>query len=86
MQKLIDTLNALGMATSGLNISYSEENVGYPGGSYLNRTINVSSGGKTEKFSGDLTEKNPLVTAYEIQRYFNVASVPGSGNGFSRIG
>lgn len=86
MQKLLDTMNTLGLATSGLNISYSEEVIGYPGGSYTNKFIQVSSGGKTEKFSGDLTEKNPFVTAYEIQRYFNVGTITNGANGSSRLG
>jgi hypothetical protein len=86
MQKLLDTLSALGMSTSGLNISYSEEAVGYPGGSYMNRQISVTSGGKTEQFSADLTERNPLVTAYEMQRYFGVAANAGSAGGTVRHG
>ena len=72
MQKLLDTLSSLGMSTSGLNISYSEDFVGYPGGGYMNKQINVTSGGKTEHFSADLTDKSPSVTAYEMQRYFGV--------------
>ncbi|MBI2688697.1 MAG: hypothetical protein HYX27_20540 [Acidobacteria bacterium] len=74
MQKLLDTMSALGMSTSGMSISYSEEVVGYPGGSYTNKLINVTSGGKTEHFSAELTSKNPFVTAYEMQRYFGAAS------------
>ncbi|MFN0104788.1 MAG: hypothetical protein ACKV2U_22225 [Bryobacteraceae bacterium] len=86
MQKLLDTLSALGMSTSGLNISYTEDTVGYPGGSYVNRMINVTSGGKTEQFSGELTERNPFVTAYEMQRYFGVTPNAGGANGSVRQG
>jgi hypothetical protein len=86
MQKLLETLSALGMSTSGLNISYNEEAVGYPGGSYMNRQISVTSGGKTEQFSAELTEKNPLVTAYEMQRYFGVVPNPGGTSGSVRHG
>ena len=86
MQKLLDTLRALGMSTAGLTISYNEEAVGYPGGSYMNRLITVTSGGKTEQFSAELTERNPLVTAYEMQRYFGVASKVGSASGTVRYG
>jgi len=86
LQKLLETLSALGMSTSGLNISYSEEAVGYPGGSYLNKQISVTSGGKTEQFSADLTEKNPLVTAYEMQRYFGVVPNAAAANGTVRHG
>ena len=86
MQKLLATLSALGMSTAGLNISYNEEAVGYPGGSYMNRQISVTSGGKTEQFSADLTEKNPLVTAYEMQRYFGVVPNAAAANGTVRHG
>lgn len=86
MQKLLDTLASLGMSTAGLNFSYSEDTVGYPGGSYMNRLISVTSGGKTEQFSADLTERNPLVTAYEMQRYFGVVSNAGAASGTVRHG
>ena len=86
MKKLLDTLAALGMSTAGLNISYSEAAVGYPGGSYMNRQISVTSGGKTEQFSAELTERNPLVTAYEMQRYFGVTPNAGVASGTVRHG
>ena len=86
MQKLLDALASLGMSTAGLNISYSEDAVGYPGGSYMNRQIKVTSGGKTEQFSAELTERNPLVTAYEMQRYLGVASNAGGAGGTVRHG
>ena len=69
VQRLMETLSALGMNAAGLQISYSEEVVGYPGGSYVNRLINVTSNGRTEHLSADLTEKNPTVAAYDIQRF-----------------
>ena len=81
LQKLLDTMNALGMSTSGLNINYTEEEVGYPGGTYTNRLINVTSDGKTEHFSSELTAKNPLVTAYELQKYFHVVANPSGASG-----
>ena len=81
VQKLVDTMKALGMSTAGLNISYSEETVGYPGGSYVNRMINVTSNGRTEQFSADLTEKNPLVAAYDVQRYLGAGSGTGGTSG-----
>lgn len=79
MTRLNDALHSLGISTAGLDIRYEEEHVGYPGGSYINRNIVVSGGGKTERFSADLTERNPLVTAAELQKYFNVSAtlVPG---------
>lgn len=72
MKKLMETLSALGMSTSGLDINYTEEAVAYPGGQYVNKLINVTSNGKTEHFSAELTAKNPLVTAYEMQNYFGI--------------
>lgn len=84
MQKLLDAMAALGMNPAGLNINYTEEYVAYPGGAYMNKQINVTNGGKTERFSADLTEKNPLVTAYEMQRYLGVPSVAGGASGVVR--
>jgi len=81
VEKLLETMKALGMSTSGLSITYSEEAVGYPGGSYMNKQITVSSGGLTEQFSADLTEKSPMVTAYELQRYFGVQPTIGGATG-----
>jgi hypothetical protein len=84
MQRLLDTMSALGMSTSGLNISYGEEAVGYPGGSYMNRQITVTAGGLTERFSAELTDRNPMVTAYELQRYFGVTANPSGAIGAVR--
>ena len=84
MQKLLDAMAALGMNPAGLNINYTEEIVGYPGGAYMNKQISVTNGGKTERFSAELTEKNPLVTAYEMQRYLGVPSVAGGASGAVR--
>jgi len=74
LRRLTETLNALGMSTSGLQVHYEEQPVYYPGGSYTNRDIVVSNGTKTERFSHDLTLRNPLITAAEIQRYFGIAA------------
>lgn len=72
VKKLMDALSALGISTAGLDINYTEEAIAYPGGQYVNKLINVTSNGKTEHFSADLTAKNPLVTAYEMQSYFGI--------------
>lgn len=79
MTRLNDVLHSLGISTTGLDIRYEEEHVGYPGGSYTNRNIVVSNGAKTERFSADLTERNPLITAFEMQKYFGVTAslIPG---------
>lgn len=81
VQRLAEAMSALGMSTAGLDISYSEEFVGYPGGAYWNKLITVTSGGKTEQFSAELTQKNPLVTAYELQQYFGVAATKNDTSG-----
>jgi hypothetical protein len=72
LQRLREALQSLGINTTGLNISYSEETVGYPGGSYVNRLISVTGNGKTEHFCAELTARNPMVTATEMRSYFNV--------------
>lgn len=74
MERLASAMASLGMNPSGLDIKYSEELVWYPGGSYVNRLITVTSGSRSERFSAELTARNPMVTAYEIQKYL---SVPG---------
>ena len=80
MQKLLDTMALLGMNRSGLSITYSEDFIGYPGGGYMNKMINVTAGGKTEHFSAELTDRNPLVTAYELQSYFGVTPTANNAN------
>lgn len=81
VQKLLDTLKALGMNVAGLDIRYSEDVVGYPGGSYVNRMIDVTIGGKTERLSADLTDRNPLIAAYDIHRYLGVMPSNGGTGG-----
>lgn len=78
MDRLASAMASLGMNAAGLDMKYSEELVWYPGGSYVNRLITVTSGSRTERFSADLTARNPLVTAYEIQKYLGVP-----GNSFT---
>lgn len=85
MQKLLDTMKQLGMSTSGLNISYSEDFIGYPGGGYMNKSINVTANGKTERFNAELTDRNPMVTANELQIYFGVTPT-ASASGTTRQG
>jgi len=56
-----------GVDARQLGLTYSEETVGYPGGSYTNKLITASFGpGKTENFGADLTLRNPKVAAAEI--------------------
>lgn len=51
------------LADTPVVLTYKEEEVGYPGGSYINRLI----GANGEWFCADLTEHNPAVTADEIR-------------------
>ncbi|HEU0123541.1 MAG TPA: hypothetical protein VFQ91_23625 [Bryobacteraceae bacterium] len=85
VQKLLDAMSALGMSTSGVKMEYQENLVMYPGGQYVDKQIQVTSGGKTEQFSALLTDKNPYVTAYEMQSYFGIQGT-GGNNGALRKG
>ena len=68
--KLLEAMEAVGVPADGLEFSYSEDLVAYPGGGYANRLITVRCGNASEQFCAVLTEKNPLVTAIEIGRTF----------------
>jgi hypothetical protein len=63
------------MLSSGLNprafnLSYSEEVVGYPGGSYVNRLITVeSASGRKEQLMAELVFRNPQVAVMDIRRF-----------------
>lgn len=67
---LLAAMEAKGVSADGLDISYAEEFVGYPGGGYTNRSIVVTDGKKTERFCAELTLSNPMVPAYEIAQQF----------------
>jgi hypothetical protein len=72
-------LVALGMDPSMFKMSYWEENVGYPGGSYMNRCITVETPeGYRMDFDAAATLRNPRVTAAGIQLlrsgYWNAAA------------
>ena len=70
---LRSTLSAMGLQTSGLQIEYSEEAVGYPGGSYMNRLISVRSpGGTWENYDAEMTLRNPQITAGEMKTKFGL--------------
>jgi len=77
---LLTAMDAKGVPVEGLDISYAEEFVGFPGGGYTNRFIVVTGGGMTQRFCAELTLKNPFVTATEIARYFPRKKVPGGSN------
>lgn len=49
---------------------YRGDTVGYPGGSYPDNQIIMKCNGRTEAFSAELTDRNPLVTATEIYSRF----------------
>ena len=57
-----------GMDVSKVKISYWEELVGYPGGTYTNRTITVQSGsGRKIDLDAALTVKSPWLAASEVK-------------------
>lgn len=51
------------LADTPVVLTYKEETVGYPGGSYVNRLI----GANGEWFCADLTDRYPYVTECEIR-------------------
>jgi hypothetical protein len=58
-----------GMNPGVYNLSYSEQVVAYPGGSYVNKLITADFGnGKSEQYMADLVLRNPDVAAVEMQR------------------
>ena len=70
---LRSTLAAMGLQTSGLQIEFTEEAVGYPGGSYMNRLISVRSpGGTWENYDAEMTLRNPQITAGEMKAKFGL--------------
>jgi hypothetical protein len=69
MDVLGEALRKAGIEPSGLNLSYEETTVGYPGGSYTNRLITCEmSNGSKESYDVGLMMKNPWLTAFEIRR------------------
>ena len=68
--RLLEAMEAVGVPADGLDFSYAEDLVGYPGGGYTNKLITVRCGNASEQFCAVLTEKNPLVAAVEIGRLF----------------
>ena len=73
MTALRSALSAMGLQTSGLQIEYTEEAVGYPGGSYMNRLISVRSpGGTWENYDAEMTLRNPQITAGEMKTKFGL--------------
>ena len=68
--KLLEAMEAAGVPANGLDFSYAEDLVAYPGGGYTNKLITVRCGDANEQFCAVMTEKNPMVTALEIGRLF----------------
>jgi len=67
MNALSAALNKYGIDSSGLGLSYSEQQVMGPTGSYTNKLITANlPNGKTQQFSADLVLLNANVTAAEI--------------------
>jgi hypothetical protein len=73
MAALRNALTAMGMPFAGIDMEYSEQVVGYPGGSYVNRLITVrGADGRTESFDADLTLKNPRIAAVDMANFMRV--------------
>lgn len=62
LPKLRAALSELGL--NDVPMEYAEECIGYPGGEYINRMIRVAG----QRYCADLTDKNPRVTAIDIER------------------
>lgn len=70
MAALRSALTAMGMPFAGIDMEYSEQTVGYPGGSYVNRLITVrGADGRTENFDAEMTLKNPQIAAVDMANF-----------------
>jgi len=59
-----------GFDASGLDLSYAETQVFYPGGHYTNKLITLElANGKKESYDVNLMLKNPWLTAAEMRRF-----------------
>ena len=57
-----------GLDPASFQFSYSEQTVGYPGGSYVNKLISAKVNGQTENYDAGLVLKNPQIASVEILR------------------
>ncbi|MBE7543146.1 MAG: hypothetical protein M9913_21585 [Bryobacteraceae bacterium] len=65
-----NALAAAGIGPGQVELSYREELVWYPGGSWINHYVTATaSDGRTMDFSAKLAERSPQVTATEIDSY-----------------
>jgi hypothetical protein len=72
IEALRGALTAMQMPFAGMDMEYSEQVVGFPGGSYVNRLITVRNPeGKTESFDAGLTMKDPRIAALDMARFLN---------------
>lgn len=70
MAALRSALTAMGLPFAGIDMEYSEQTVGYPGGSYVNRLITVrGADGRTENFDAAMTLKNPQIAAVDMANF-----------------
>jgi hypothetical protein len=76
---LSDALNAAGINADAFHLTYSEQQMGYPGGSilaqgsYWNRQIAATMpNGTTEHFDAGLVLKDPAVAVVEIARMIGI--------------
>jgi hypothetical protein len=72
IEALRGALTAMQMPFAGIDMEYSEQVVGFPGGSYVNRLITVRNPqGRTESFDAALTMKDPRIAALDMARFLN---------------
>ena len=69
IEVLKKALEDAGVSTIGMQFSYADDTVIYPGGSYQNKQVTVQTpNGRKEQYSADLMMRSPWVTVVEIQR------------------
>lgn len=70
-QALGKALEAAGLDPSSVRITYWEQNVWYPDGSYINRYVTVQGpDGRIDNFNADLTLASPHVTVDAVKLLF----------------
>jgi hypothetical protein len=73
VQSLKDALTAAGVNFQGLGLAAHQDVVTYPGGTYTNRYISVSTNGHEEGLMTDLVAMNPNVAVLDIKHMLGTA-------------
>lgn len=68
LKALQDALAAAGIDYGSFGLSTRQDNVTYPGGSYVNRYISVSVNGQDTQLMTDLVKINPKIAVGDIER------------------